>query len=224
MKVKCPKCGSNFEINDKLIKSRDVKFKCYKCGFLWITNVDKANDTQNTGSVYQNNGLYNNNLPNKSFQNYQAQNNTSKQNYITFWIIGIIGFFVALSLILILFGSDLSKSIGKLEMPKTFLSSDKKYKTPLEIEIEKPIQSVHKAGKDLLIIKGRVINSTDRKQNIPPITIELKNRNKEILQQISRQVAEKQINPRSDIKFTFMVDRYSKTIVSVEVNFDKEYR
>ncbi|MDR2933860.1 MAG: zinc-ribbon domain-containing protein [Rickettsiales bacterium] len=210
MKIKCPKCSSIFQVDDNLLTSIESKFRCYKCGYMWIVNLDKFKNQQSQSII-------------KNPQQRVVENNSSsffnQKNSFWFIIIIITVLFSIISFVLISNRTSIARGLKKLSLPSITMSR-KPSKTDLEIEIDKPVQSIKRDNKDLLLIKGRIINATNKKQSIPEVLIELKNKEKNILSHMIKKLDKESVAPNSSENFTFIVERYSKTIVSVEVNFD----
>jgi hypothetical protein len=177
---------------------------------MWIVNLDKFKNQQSQSII-------------KNPQQRVVENNSSsffnQKNSFWFIIIIITVLFSIISFVLISNRTSIARGLKKLSLPSITMSR-KPSKTDLEIEIDKPVQSIKRDNKDLLLIKGRIINATNKKQSIPEVLIELKNKEKNILSHMIKKLDKESVAPNSSENFTFIVERYSKTIVSVEVNFD----
>ena len=51
MIIECPKCKTQFEVNDNALKSSDVKFQCAECAFLWTEHINKKVKVEKNSSV-----------------------------------------------------------------------------------------------------------------------------------------------------------------------------
>jgi len=206
MKIQCPKCKSIFQIDVNTLPSNENRFRCYKCGYIWILdiiNYRKFNSEKSQTIKHK--------VTNKNTVNFQSP------NYLLFLTVSSIVLFVIISFLLISNRTNLAKGLKKLSFP--VMNSKRISKTDLDIEIDIPIPTIRRDDKDFLMIKGRVINRTHKKQFVPPILIELKNREKNILWHISKKFHKEYILPKSSETFTFMVEKYSKTIANANIRF-----
>ncbi len=215
MQIKCPKCGSVFKVDNSLLTSVESRFRCYKCGYMWIMNLEKFQ----TDSYRQNSQIAAPTHPMAKMSENYSSSIFGQKNLFWFMVIILAILLVTISFVLISNRTSVARGLKKLSLPG-ITASGKISKTDLEIEIEKPVQSIKRDNKDLLLIKGRVINATSKRQPTPQILIELKNKEKNVLSRMNKRLDKEYISANSSEDFTFIVDRYSKTIVSVEVNFD----
>ncbi len=210
MKIQCPKCGAIFQFDSNRLLSNENRFRCYKCEHMWIVDMSKYNglDSENKTSR---------NIDNRINKKNRIKIN-SNRDYMLFLIVSAVLLFVIVSFLLVSNRAMIVKGLKSISLPS--MSSRNIKKTELEIEVDIPIPTVRRGDKDFLIIKGRVINRTFQSQTIPPILIELKNKEKNVLWHIVKKLNKKYISPNSSENFTFIVEKYLRTVTNANVNFD----
>ena len=211
MKIQCPKCRSVFQVDAHLLQSSENRFRCYKCGYMWILDISKYNKTRDFHDIDHLKTI--SKVPGKPKDIHIFDS-------VFFIILSAILLFIVISFLIISNRTSIVKGLKRLSLPS--INSKTISRTELELEIDIPIPTIRISDKDFLIIKGKVINRTSKSQQVPLILIDLKNREKNILWHLSRKFHKSYILPNSSEDFTFSVEKYSKNITNVNVSFDTQ--
>ena len=228
MIIQCPKCKTNFEVDDNALKNGEMKFQCAECAYVWTVNIlkqEKKRESVEDNSVQPEEQK----LPlclvdegeEKEVKSSVASikktllNVFSMKNVLLF-LLAVVFFGVVFLVAGFVSSSDISNS-GKSIFDVSRKSDSKK--TDLYIELAKPLTLVTEGTNDYIIIRGFIYNPSNVSVNIPKLVIRLKNADNRVLQEQEREVEVKQLAPLEKTDFMFKVFKFSSQVRSIEVDF-----
>lgn len=235
MIIKCPKCKTEFEIDDALVEHKKIKFQCAECAFVWSVGNDVEEEPvapQKIEEVEPYNpeveiekkkllyglGVEENSVEKKS--NWYGEL-FSLKNVLVFFlglILFLIIFFVFSLVYESVYGNNNSAPAQQQSM---FERKDEKIDTSkLYIEISKPLTLTREGVNDYIIIRGFIYNPTSVNMPIPKLIIKLENKDERVLQEQEREIDVKSLAPLEKTDFMFKVFKFSGQVQRVKVEFD----
>ena len=242
MIIKCPKCATEFEVEDSILTGRKMKFQCAECSFVWSIGsedekkeVEVKNDVAET-SVQHNDAkhLLNNNDVEEEKKKllYGLGVNEEGVEKKPVWYRSLftfkngIVFMLGLTLFLILFFvfdflyTFKSTTIVTNRQSIFDKSADKVDTSKLYIEIAKPLTLVREGNNDYIIIRGFVYNPSSQTLPVPKLIIKLENKDERVLQEQEREIEASTLAPLEKTDFMFKVFKFSGQVQRVKVEFD----
>lgn len=224
MIVKCPNCKTEYNVDEAVIKPNGKKLKCFNCGHIWhqeykseteIKELDNSNISENNFEAYNKNKKQKNKT---SIVSKIAK--TFKFLLLTFLIAFItIGSMLAYSYVV-----DKDQNLTPIERLKkfpTYFKTENNKDFPVKIVVNRHFELEYENSNEYIKVRGKIVNPTDKKQNLPAVEILLKNKAGNIISKREEELNYNYIKPYTDLPFVFKVLRISKDIITVEVNFKK---
>ena len=237
MIIKCPKCNTEFEVEDTLINGRKMKFQCAECSFVWSVGNEveekhtvepvhtREVDTKpllNTDDVEKEKKklLYGLGVNEDGMEKKSGRYNDlfSVKNGIVF-MLGLVLFLVVFFVFNFLYNFKSENA----SQPKQNIF-DRKDKgvdvSKLYIEIAKPLTLVREGNNDYIIIRGFVYNPSSRTLPVPKLIIRLENKDERVLQEQEREIDVQSLAPLEKTDFMFKVFKFSGQVQRVKVDFE----
>lgn len=221
MIIECPKCKTQFEVSDDVLKSSDVKFQCAECSFLWTEHMNKNVKVEEKVQV----SFEDEKLPSCLVEEKkEVINDKDKKSLKTYFKIdNLLVFVLVFVLCLVVFFvvqdisnmnvNDSGKSIFDVS------SDDKERSEKLYIEIAKPLTLVKEGSNEYIMIRGFIYNPTDKLMKLPKLVIRLENVAGRVLQEQEREVEKTELAPLEKSDFMFKVFKFSDKVQRVKVEF-----
>ena len=243
MIIKCPKCKTEFEIDDNIISNKRIKFQCAECAFVWSVGNDVVEElpvVKNVASVVEEKVPYNPPLNSQvemekkkllyglGVEERGMEKKTSSwyeellepKNILVF-LLGVVLFFVIFFVFSFVYESS-SNNANSNSSQSIFEKKEEDIDTSkLYIEISKPLTLTREGVNDYIMIRGFVYNPTNVKMSVPKLIIRLENKDGRILQEQEREIEVKELAPLEKTDFMFKVFKFSNQVQIVKVEFDE---
>lgn len=231
MIIKCPKCNTEFEIEDRIIQNKKMKFQCAECSFVWSVGSDEEElhtsemETKqliNSDDVEKEKKklLYGLGVEEKSMEKKSVwyKDLFTVRNGIVF-LLGVFLFLVIFFVFDFLYDAK-NENVSK-ERQNIFDRKDNKFDTSkLYIELAKPLTLVREGNNDYIIIRGFVYNPSSETLPVPKLIIKLENKDERVLQEQEREIDVQTLAPLEKTDFMFKVFKFSGQVQRVKVEFD----
>lgn len=239
MIIKCPKCNTEFEVEDSLLNGRKMKFQCAECSFVWSIGNDEEQREVNTSvsSVSQHNeakslldtndvevekkkllyglGVHDDGIDRKSVW---YRDLFTLKNGIVF-MLGLTLFLILFFVFDFLYTFKSTNMTGNRQ--SIFEKTAGKVDTSkLYIELAKPLTLVREGNNDYIIIRGFVYNPSNQTLPVPKLIIKLENKDERVLQEQEREIEASSLAPLEKVDFMFKVFKFSGQVQRVKVEFD----
>ena len=217
MIIECPKCKTQFEVSDDVLKSSDVKFQCAECSFLWTEHINKNIKVEEKVQV----SFEDEKLPSCLVEEKKEviKVNELRTMFNDFYedkkkvLINQKEIKKIASYISNMNVNDSGKSIFDVS------SDDKERSEKLYIEIAKPLTLVKEGSNEYIMIRGFIYNPTDKLMKLPKLVIRLENVAGRVLQEQEREVEKTELAPLEKSDFMFKVFKFSDKVQRVKVEF-----
>ncbi|MDR3126107.1 MAG: zinc-ribbon domain-containing protein [Rickettsiales bacterium] len=225
MIISCPKCKTEFEVEDGVFSAGDVRFQCSECGFSWLEpkrlpklpaeRLEKA-------KLMKSLGIRAAGTRPRAGAGWGLARAVLNLKNAAFFTVGA-AFVLVFSLLARLAierapAADDAKRAAMLSMAqKESAGSD-----ALEIEVVRPLESEVQGSDIYVMLKGFVHNSTNRTLPVPKLVVRLLNRQGRILQEQEREIEARELGPGQDADFAFRIYMFSDQIYQFRVDFAAE--
>ncbi len=226
MIIRCPKCGSTFNVDDTLLKNQKMKFQCCDCDFVWDEDINLP-DTTVSDAYRKEEHNFPSCLSDKSDVDVESiaenkysvnVNNASFYNLKYLFFVGLTFVFICIAYLLYEFTSFKSsfKSGSKVSgnLVKNEVSSKGLY-----IELITPLKLIKEGENSYVMVKGFILNTSKTQLDIPRLVVKLQNKEGRILQEQEREVDVNVLAPGAKVEFLFKVFKFSSQVSTVMVDF-----
>jgi predicted Zn finger-like uncharacterized protein len=225
MIISCPKCKTEFEVEDTIFAGGDVRFQCSECGFSWLEAKKLPKlpaEKLEKAKLMKSLGIRTAGLGAKPGASPGALRAVFSLKNAAFFTVGAS--FVLVLAFLIRFaigrgaGTNGPERLARIPAAQRETSSA----DALEIEIVRPIESEMQGSDIYVMLKGFVHNPTVRTLPVPKLVVRLLNRQGRILQEQEREIEAREIGPGQDADFAFRIYMFSDQIYQFRVDFATE--
>lgn len=228
MIIKCPKCKTDFEIDNDLIVNQQIKFQCSECSFVWYEGNKLENqsgyaadamakDSTIDEKMEKNKLLYGLGVKESGVEKTDSVGKFFKFGNVMVFVLGLVLVFIIYFVFSFAYNYASSDSNNKsiFEKDKSDVDISKLY-----IELVKPLTLVREGANEYIIIRGFVYNPSNVVLPVPKLLIKLENKDERVLQEQEREIEVKTLNPLEKTDFMFKVFKFSGQVQRVKVDFD----
>lgn len=218
MIIKCPKCQTEFDVDDSLLSHKKTKFQCAECAFVWSLDLeDKKDNSFDIDTNEKKKLLYGLGVEEKSIdKNVRWYHKLFYPKNVFVFFLGLILFFIIFMLFNFIYNYSFSSSN---QSQSIFDKKEQQIDTSkLYIELVTPLTLVREGGNDYIIIRGFIYNPTQNILPIPKLIISIENKYGRLLQEQEREIEVKELAPLEKTDFMFKVFMFSDQVFSVKVD------
>ncbi|MDR2098666.1 MAG: zinc-ribbon domain-containing protein [Rickettsiales bacterium] len=226
MIVVCPKCKTEFEVEEGRFTGGEAKFQCAECSFVWVEGRSPAAPLRPHVARPH--------VPEDAMDRVKLMGALgvgesqptlrpvwmSVQN-LTFMLLGVafvaLVFFAAGMLFDYRGEAEGSSVFERQQQKKPGIDASKLY-----LEIAKPLTLVREGANEYVMITGFIYNPSSHALPVPKIIIRLENKDERLLQMQEREIEVKTLGPLEKTDFMFKVFKFSDSVVRFVVDFAEE--
>ena len=230
MKIICPKCKTEYLIDQKITLKKNVKLKCFDCSHTWVQKEFKKKDQlkksadnlkQKINSTIKNQLTDNapveekNDIPDPSFTIDKERKNNSLSFFIFFLIIFSTFLFIS-----IYFKENLINSFPEIKkIYSIFKIENKKVLNSLEFSNLEKKKNTLSDGSVVIKIFGTIKNKSEFNQKIPKLRGTLLDNNNNILSTWFFTAEEMEAFPNETVKFNTSYIHNDENISDIKIDF-----
>jgi predicted Zn finger-like uncharacterized protein len=224
MIVSCPKCKTEFEVEDAVFADGDVRFQCSECGFSWLEAKKLPKlpaERLEKAKLMKGLGIRAAGARAKSASS-AALGILSIKN-IAFFMVGV-AFVLVLSFLIRFALTQPAETRGAVRPAAAIQAAAREPSGAegLEIEVVRPLESELQGSDTYVMLKGFVHNPSARTLPVPKLVVRLLNRQGRILQEQEREIEARELSPGQDADFAFRIYMFSDQIYQFRVDFAAE--